>query len=38
MRKVIVTGKAHDYLLSQLKARGYDVLYDPAITYDQLAK
>jgi len=38
MKKVIVTGKAHDYLLNQLKARGYDVLYDPAITYDQLAK
>ena len=38
MKKVIVTGKSHDYLLNQLKARGYDVLYDPAITYDQLTK
>ena len=38
MKKVIVTGKAHEYLLNQVKARGYDVLYDPAITYDQLIK
>jgi len=38
MKKVIVTGKAHEYLLNQVKARGYDILYDPAITYDQLIK
>lgn len=37
MRKVVVTGKAHPYLADTLQTRGYEVLYDPAITYDQLS-
>ncbi len=29
MKKVIVTGKTHDYLLKQLKDRGYEVVHHP---------
>jgi D-3-phosphoglycerate dehydrogenase / 2-oxoglutarate reductase len=36
MRGVIVTGKTHQYLLDTLQSKGYEVLYDPAITYEQL--
>ena len=34
--KAIITAKAHDYLLDQLKQRGYDVIYQPTITYEEL--
>jgi D-3-phosphoglycerate dehydrogenase / 2-oxoglutarate reductase len=37
MKKVIITGKAHDYLIERLKVQGYEILYDPNIVYDQLA-
>ena len=36
MRKVIVTGKAHEHLIGSLSSRGFEVLYDPEITYDDL--
>ena len=36
MRKAIITGNTHDYLIDQLKKHGYDVTFDPAIGYDQL--
>jgi len=36
MKKAIITGKAHEYLLEQLKSHGYDVVYDPEITYEGL--
>jgi len=36
MKKVIVTAKAHEYLLTQLKQHGYEVLYQPQLTYDEL--
>ncbi len=37
MKKVIITGNAHAYLADTLRQRGYEVLYDPAISYEQLS-
>lgn len=34
--KAIITARAHDYLIDQLEQRGYQVIYDPQITYEQL--
>lgn len=36
MKKVIITGKAHPVLQETLTAHNYQVVYDPAITYEQL--
>lgn len=38
MRKAIITARTHDYLLEQLRMHGYEVIYDPLITYDELTK
>jgi len=35
-KKVIVTAKVHSYLLDELKAKGYEVLYIPAVTYQEI--
>jgi D-3-phosphoglycerate dehydrogenase len=34
--KAIITAKAHDYLIDQLKQRGYNVVYQPEITSEEL--
>jgi len=33
MSKIVVTGNAHPWLMETLQAKGYDVLYQPAIGY-----
>lgn len=35
-KKVIITGKAHEYLTQTLQRNGYEVLDEPAITYQHL--
>ena len=37
MRKVIITGKAHPYLMDTLRQKGFTVDYQPDITYAQLS-
>ena len=34
--KVIIATQVHDYLIDQLEQRGYQVMYQPTITYEEL--
>ena len=34
--KVLVTAKAHEYLAKRLQKNGFEVIYEPAITYEVL--
>ncbi|MEP7280087.1 MAG: NAD(P)-dependent oxidoreductase [Bacteroidota bacterium] len=36
MRKVIITAKVHDYLKERLAGNGFEIIYEPQITYQQL--
>ena len=36
MKKVIITAKVHDNLLSRLKESGYEIAYQPRISYEEL--
>src|SRR5215208_1630099 len=35
-KKIIITAPAHAYLVERLQANDYNVLYEPAISYEEL--
>jgi D-3-phosphoglycerate dehydrogenase / 2-oxoglutarate reductase len=35
--KVIITGKTHEHLIERLQSQGYEVIYDPGMSYDEVA-
>jgi D-3-phosphoglycerate dehydrogenase / 2-oxoglutarate reductase len=37
MKKVIITGKAHNFVCDHLRKNGYDATYEPNISYDELS-
>ena len=38
MSKVIITARAHEHLMTRLQELGYEVVYQPTITLEELEK
>ncbi|MGK2860768.1 MAG: NAD(P)-dependent oxidoreductase [Chitinophagaceae bacterium] len=38
MKKVIITARAHEYLQNELQKRGYQLIYNPRISYEELTE
>ena len=36
--RIIITAPAHPFLMETLTQHGYEVMYEPAISYDALSK
>lgn len=37
MKKALITAKAHDHLIERLQKSGYEVMYEPTISYEELS-